>query len=59
MRRGVALPSDEILKFLLAPKAVSFEYLLDFPFWFAFYDIWWQFNKVWAMLFCLLITCEE
>ena len=59
MRRGVALPSDEVLELLLASKVVSFEYLLDFPFWFTFYDIWWQFNEVGTMLFCLLITCEK
>ena len=59
MRRGAALPSDKVLKLLLASKVASFEYLLDFTFWFAFYDIWWRFDKVWAVLFCLLIMCEE
>ena len=57
MRRGVALPSDEVLKLLLASKVASFEYLLDFPFWFAFYDIWWRLDEVGTMLFCLLIMC--
>jgi hypothetical protein len=59
MRRGVALPSDEVLELLVTSKVACFEYLLNFPFWFAFNDIWWQFNKVWLMLFHLLIMCEE
>ena len=59
MRRGVALPSDEELELLVASKVSCFEYLLDFPFWFAFDDIWWRFNKVGSVLFRLLITSEE
>jgi hypothetical protein len=59
MQRGVALPSDEILKLLILPKESCLEYLLDFPFGFTFYDVWWWFNEVWAMLFHFLILGEE
>jgi hypothetical protein len=47
------------LKLLVASKVACFEYLLNFPFWFAFHNIWWQFNEVGPMLFHLLIMSEE
>jgi hypothetical protein len=35
------------------------EYLLHFPFRFAFYDIWWWFNEVGAMLFHFLVADKK
>jgi hypothetical protein len=59
MGRGVALPSDEVLEFLLASEVLCFENLFHFPFRFSFDDVWWWFDKIWSVLIGLLIMCEE
>jgi hypothetical protein len=59
MGRGVTLPSDEVLELLLSAEVPRFENLLYFPFRFAFYNVWWWFDKIGSVLIGLLITCEE
>jgi hypothetical protein len=59
MGRGISLPSDEVLELLFVSEVPCFENLFHFPFWFAFNDVWWWFDKIGSMLIGLLITCEE
>ena len=46
----VAFPSDEVLLLFPSAKCSLFDDLLDFPFRFTFFDLWWQFLEVWSML---------
>jgi len=50
MRRGVSFPSYKILFLLPPPICAHFDYLFYFPFFFAFNDIGWWFDKIRSVL---------
>jgi hypothetical protein len=53
MGRGIAFPSDKVLLlFLVDPIS---EDHFDFPFGFAFNEVWWQFQEVRAMGVCFIL----
>ena len=55
----VSFPSHEVLLLFPSSEGSFFDDLIDFPFWLAFYDFWWQFQEVGAVLFGFLVWCEQ
>jgi len=57
MSWGVTFPSDKtLLLFLVDP--ISKDHF-NFPFWLAFYEVRWGFQKVWAMGRGFIIEGQE
>jgi hypothetical protein len=55
MHFGITLPSDFVLKLLVAPKVPHVDDAFDLVFLFSFDQIRWRFREVRAMLFRFLI----
>jgi hypothetical protein len=57
MSGGVSFPSDQILLlFVICPIA---EDLFNLPFWFAFYEVGWRFQKVRAVSWCFVVRGQK
>ena len=59
MGGGISFPSHEVLLLLPSSEGSFFDDLIYFPFWLAFYDLWWRFQEVGTMLFGFLVWCEQ
>ena len=53
---GIAFPPDKVLLLFLV-NPISEDHF-DFPFWFAFYKIRWQFQEVWAVCVGFIVRGE-
>ena len=55
----ISFPPHEVLLLLPSSEGSFFDDLINFPFWLAFYDLWWQFQEIGAALFGFLVWCEQ